>query len=98
MEDSAKKKAVAKKRVIKSDIKLGEFKLIDKPIPQFTGRGSKYALIESLNVGQCIVFSPGSTNVKFDILKRAIVGAAKRRGIKVVCAVEPEGFCFWRKE
>jgi len=87
----------AKARATKTNIVIGEFKMIDKEMPKHSGKGGKYNFLEMMNVGDCICLPTGSSNVPVHILKRAISGAAKRRGFKVICAVEAEGFLVWRK-
>jgi len=88
-----KKKATGPKQIVKIDTLTS----VDKPIPA-EGSDSKYGFLATMAIGDCLCIPPGATNVNHDTLRAAIMGAAKRRDVKVVCKVEEEGFCIWRKE
>lgn len=81
----------------KTVITIQSFNKVTKPMPEHTGRGTKYGMILNMDVGECVCFPPGSISVDLNIFKRAVTGAAKRAGMMVVCSTEPEGFCVWCK-
>ena len=99
MAETAKKTTVkAKPKASRTHIEINTFDIIDKPMPLNLGKGTKYAFLTTMHVGDCVCLPTGSFTAPEDVLKRAIMGAAKRNKVKVVCAMQPEGFCIWRKE
>lgn len=90
------KAQVAKKALPKLNIHIKEMSKITKPIPVNVS-GSKYGWLADLRDGECMCIPMNATNATEAKLKTAITGAARRMKIKVVCSLEKEGFCVWRK-
>ena len=97
MGEKKERKPSGKPKAPKSNVIITDMEKVEIPMPENLGKGAKYAFLSGMNVGDCICIPPGSVNVPHDILKRSLQGAARRFGIKIVCATRPEGFCIWRK-
>jgi len=92
------KKTAKKSTTPKSNVKIHTMNKMEKAMPENLGKGAKYAFLSSMAIGECVCIPPGEVNVDHEILKRAILGAARRFNVKVVTAVDADGFNVWRKE